>query len=349
LSFVVGLMVVVKRSGEDDDGEIMELDAGSPFTRSPSDLMPPPRKRAHNSPLPNYSFASPSWDNFGSPNGQSPTGYSPGGYTNGVNTSTSPFNNHSHFLSPKSERSPGMSERSPAMSVDFLLNDDPDACNMPKPDSTKNESPFNPEAFFNPELPFNAKLISPTIPPVTRTPPPIQSIPPMWREIEYHLSDESDLDSDIEEIIRPTSTNTLIRGAKRRRLNDIDPDVNRVVGDYNELQMYHFYEYTTCPILSCKNASGENPWRDDLIARAATSPGAVALKHALFAMTSFHMKLYGMEPERNGDRGQFHTNLACQSLIKTMNQGMTFDENNIAALLVLSFSEVSPPWQKIDV
>jgi hypothetical protein len=178
---------------------------------------------------------------------------------------------------------------------------------------------------------------------VTRTPPPIQGIRNFFPDFEFHPSDESDNEDDIEELPRTSSTDLQAPSPKRRRLNYQTPsDVYTFGLHHDELYMWDFYDHVTCKILSCKNAKGENPWRDDLICRAQ-SQSVEALKHALFAMTSFHMKLYGVDdPDRMADRGLFHTNLAFQSLIKRMKAGVEFDENDIAAMLVLSFSEVIP-------
>src|ERR1700737_3007074 len=161
---------------------------------------------------------------------------------------------------------------------------------------------------------------------LTRTPSPIKGIMPMYKEIEYHDSDKSsddddDDDDDVEELSRsrPSFSDSITRSSKRRRI-DAGPDPNAYSFDlpHDELQMWDFYNHVTCKILSCKNAQGENPWRDDLIIRAQESS---ALKHSLFAMTSFHMKLYGVDdPFKMADRGIHHTNVAIRSLINKMKE-----------------------------
>jgi len=169
----------------------------------------------------------------------------------------------------------------------------------------------------------------------------------MFREYEFHPSDESDVEDedDVEELPRADledSVDMLIRSPKRRRLNSfVSSDSSVLHLPHDELQMWDFYDKVTCSILSCKNAAGENPWRDDLIGRSMQSD---ALKYALFAMTSFHMKRYRPDEEWTmANYGLSHTNSSFQALRKVMNDGLAFDENNIAAMLVLSFSQVNSP------
>lgn len=114
----------------------------------------------------------------------------------------------------------------------------------------------------------------------------------------------------------------------------------------HEIRMWNFYDKFTCQIMSCKNAKGENPWRDDLIPRALHSE---PLKHALFAMTSFHMK---QRQSAEGARismcwGLNHTNAAFRALRTRLNNGLAIDENVIAAMLVLSFSQVFFTYEQI--
>lgn len=190
---------------------------------------------------------------------------------------------------------------------------------------------------------------------VTRTPPPLTALPPLWKEIEFHPSDESDNEDDndavfqdfldIEEIPRhDPESNALIPAPKRRRLNSHVPsDSYDLHLPHLEMEMWDFYDRVTATILSCKNATGENPWRDDLIQRAMVSD---PLKHALFALTSFHMKRYRpQEAWARSNTGLSYTNTAFRGLRQVLTDQKAFvDENNIAAMLVLSFSQVAYPF-----
>jgi hypothetical protein len=195
--------------------------------------------------------------------------------------------------------------------------------------------------------------VNPMPMPVTRTPPPLTALPPLWKEIEFHPSDESDNEEEddaiqdldeIEEIPRGyRECDALVPATKRRRLNSyVSSDAYELHLPYHELEMWDFYDKITCPILSCKDAPSENPWRDDLIQRAMVSD---PLKHALFAMTSFHMKRYRPhEAWARSNSGLSHTNTAFRALRQVLTNGKAFaDENNIAAMLVLSFSQVPHP------
>jgi hypothetical protein len=179
-----------------------------------------------------------------------------------------------------------------------------------------------------------------SVPEVTKTPPPLQGIQPMWPDYVLSPSDESGEEEDIEDIPRYEDSE-LIRSPKRRRLNSyVSSDVYNFHLPHEELRMWDFYDKVTCKILSCKNAERENPWRDALIVRAKDSD---PLRHALFAMTRFHMKRYlPQESWQMANLGLSHTNASFQALHKVMNDGLVFDENNIAAMLVLSFSQVIP-------
>ena len=298
--------LATKRSEDDDISEFMDHEFRPEYARSPAELMPPPRGPIqHPSP-----FVTPfQWDS--GTNG-SPTG-------NGL-SNTSPFNN---IVSPRSN------ELSP-MTIQSLL------CN-----------PSDPNVYTPPQYDTKAEPATPilkSLPPVSRTPPPLPGIPSLWN-YEFHESDEScneeedEEDEEIEEITRNYTENyDLVRSPKRRRLNSFSSDVYDLHLPREELRMWDFYDKVTCKILSCTNATGENPWRDDLIARACYS---APLKHALFAMTSFHMKRY--QPDEAwalANTGLSHTNATFQALRIAMNDGSVFDENNIAAMLVLSFSQV---------
>jgi hypothetical protein len=310
--------LATKRSEDDDMSEFMDHEFRPEYARSPAELMPPPRGPPQH-PSPSILGTPPQWDipNFGSSNG-----------VNGI-SNTSPYNN---FASPRS------SESSP-MTIQALL------CN-PAPD-----------VYTPPQYDIKADPATPilkSIPPVSRTPPPLPGIPSLWN-YEFHESDESNNeeddqeDSQIEEITRNYTENyDLVRSPKRRRLNSFSSDVYDLQLPREELRMWDFYDKVTCKILSCTNAAGENPWRDDLIQRAGHS---APLKHALFAMTSFHMKRY--QPDEAwalANTGLSHTNATFQALRSAMCDGSVFDENNIAAMLVLSFSQVySPFWMVVMV
>jgi hypothetical protein len=178
--------------------------------------------------------------------------------------------------------------------------------------------------------------------PVTKQPPLISGLDLFaWPDIQLDPSDESSEEEEIQIIPRYDDTE-LIRSPKRRRLNTgISADVYNFNLPHDEMRMWDFYEKMTVKILSCKNATGENPWRDDLISRAAHSE---PLKHALFAMTRFHMKRHiPGEAWQMATMGLNHTNASFQALHKAMNNGLAFEENNIAAMLVLSFSQVLNP------
>jgi Fungal specific transcription factor domain len=179
------------------------------------------------------------------------------------------------------------------------------------------------------------------MPLVTRTPPPI-AMPIMYNDFEYHTSDESaaENDSDVEELPRSTfqSSEELIRSPKRQKLNHPGHSDSHLHLPFNEIELWDFYNKVTCPVLSCKDARGENPWRDELITRAMDSD---PLKHALFAMTSFHMKRYRPNEEwSRANAGLGHTNASFLALRKVLSSGQAFDDNNVAAMLVLSFSQV---------
>jgi len=264
---------------------------------------------------------SPSWNDFASPNN---------GHTNGYTFNTTPrFND-----SPASNGS----NLSP-MSINSLLCESRDPIYTPP--KTEHISHGTENSFVFDPAPTTIE------PPVlhTRTPPPLSGIAPLWQEIEYHPSDESadeDDDPEIEEISRRSEdTEALIPSPKRRRLNSLvsSDAYNLHMLPHDELLMWDFYDKVTCKILSCENAVGENPWRDDLISRAQQSD---PLKHALFAMTRFHMKRYQTDDSWTmATHGLNHTNLSFRALREAMNDGKAFaDENNIAAMLVLSFSQV---------
>lgn len=301
----------MKRSEDDDLTELMMMDHdGRPeYSRSPAQLMPPPRGPSqYNSPFSLNNFSSPGWpSNFdlGSPNG----------FTNGFSTN-SPLG-----PSPKSDKSP--------MDLESILC--PIGPNIVTPIQFLT-SKLEPEAIL-PEVGPQQEL-------VTKTPPPLQGIQPLWKEIQWNASDESSDDEEVEEIIRDENSE-LVRSPKRRRLNSgLSFDVYNFHDPHDEMRMWDFYDTVTCKILSCKNAQGENPWRDDLISRARDSD---PLKHALFALTRFHMKRYVPgESWEMSNLGLSHTNASFQALHKVMNDGLAFDENNIAAMLVLSFSQVTP-------
>ena len=193
-------------------------------------------------------------------------------------------------------------------------------------------------SYFNP-IPVTASPHQLTSP-VTKQPPLISGLDLFaWPDIQLDPSDESSEEEEIQIIPRYDDTE-LIRSPKRRRLNTgISADVYNFNLPHDEMRMWNFYERMTVKILSCKNATGENPWRDDLISRAAHSE---PLKHALFAMTRFHMKRYQTDDSWTmATHGLNHTNLSFRALREAMNDGKAFaDENNIAAMLVLSFSQV---------
>jgi hypothetical protein len=321
--------VVSKPEDEGNDINDYEFNTKTEYARSPAELMPPPRGPAsHNSPFSITSFGnSPGWNEYSSPNG----------FTNGFNN-TPPYN--SNFLSPRSEPSP-------KMSITSILCDpnDPNVYTPPQyerisPRSDQVQQPVGkiPETAPSP--------IVETVPLVTRTPPPLSFIPVMWKDYEFHPSDESDVeeeDDTIEELPRESfvESDALLPSPKRRRLNSYIPsDSYDLHAPYKEMEMWDFYDKVTCKILSCKNAQGENPWRDDLIQRANASD---PLKYALFAMTSFHMKRYRPnEAWTRSNYGLSYTNAAFRALRQVMHDGKAFaDENNIASMLVLSFSQVS--------
>jgi hypothetical protein len=188
-------------------------------------------------------------------------------------------------------------------------------------------------------------LKPPTPPQPTRTPPPLPFNPPMWAEIPMNPSDESSSDDETEEIPQYDGFE-LVHSPKRRRLNSsLSLDVYHFDFPHEEMRMWDFYTNVTCKILSCKNAAGENPWRDALIGRAVESD---SLKHALFALTRFHMKRHMQDKEQlqqdkasnMSNLGLQHTNASFQALRREINQGLGGGENNIAAMLVLSFSQV---------
>lgn len=204
---------------------------------------------------------------------------------------------------------------------------------------------YTPPQYDNHAVKQEAVVLPVVEPPplVTRTPPPLQFLHPFFADIEYHTSDESDNEPDEEEIEEiptiSTDSDALIRTPKRRRLNSYVPsDAYDLHLPHDELRMWDFYDKVTCKILSCKNASGENPWRDDLIARATAS---APLKHALFALTSFHIKRHQPQDAwAMASYGLNHTNAAFRALHQVMSTSRRFDENNMAAMLVLSFSQV---------
>ena len=318
----------IPRRREDDengDGENLEYVLKGPNSVKRQRVMMSPHQRAtshHGSPFASFQMGrSPSWNDFASPNN---------GHTNGYTFNTTPrFND-----SPASNGS----NLSP-MSINSLLCESRDPIYTPP--KTEHISHGTENSFVFDPAPTTIE------PPVlhTRTPPPLSGIAPLWQEIEYHPSDESadeDDDPEIEEISRRSEdTEALIPSPKRRRLNSLvsSDAYNLHMLPHDELLMWDFYDKVTCKILSCENAVGENPWRDDLISRAQQSD---PLKHALFAMTRFHMKRYQTDDSWTmATHGLNHTNLSFRALREAMNDGKAFaDENNIAAMLVLSFSQV---------
>jgi len=315
-------LVLGKQTEDDEFGDTLaEQDIKPECSQSPSETMPPPRGTPQfSSPFTSRFFGhSPSYD-----------GMSPNGGTNSLFTMNSPLN---AIYSPP--RSVGNSP----MDLATMLCDPtiPGVHTPPLYDAPWTRDLLKIDAITTSAPPK-------FVPQVTRTPPPIGVIPPMYREYEFHSSDESEAEEegDVEELPRASfeDSNDLIPNPKRRRLNSYVPsDTSSLHLPLDELRMWDFYDKMTCSILSCKNAVGENPWRDDLIGRAMQSD---ALKHALFAMTSFHMKRYSPDEEwAMANYGLNHTNSSFQALRKVMNDGLAFDENNIAAMLVLSFSQVS--------
>jgi hypothetical protein len=312
-----------KRLDDDDyPDSIADQDFKQEYALSPSEMMPPPNSSVQfNSSFPNHLYSgSPAYD-----------GFILNGFTNGFLSSNSPRPNL--FASPRSDNA------SP-MSIASLLNED----NSPHSFFTNTQfgSPPKKETANKPDV--LAIPASPRTIPLTRTPPPIPFIHPIYPEYEFHDSDESEKEEeeeDIEDIYSQAEDSLgLIRSPKRRRLNSYIPgDAASLHLPLAESRMWNFYTKVTSTILSCKNADGENPWRDDLVQRAMESD---ALKHALFAMTSFHLKRHMPEEEWSmANYGLSHTNLSFQALRKVLNDGVAFDENNIAAMLVLSFSQVS--------
>jgi len=317
---VANFLAAGKRAEDDEFPEsVADQEFKTEYALSPSEMMPPPGPSVQfNSPFSNHPF-SPSYDNiFGN------------GITNGFlsGTGTSPRPNLP-YSSPRSDNA------SP-MSIASLLNEDHDNAF-----SFQFGSPPKKDTLNRSEMASTISTQPKSVPQVTRTPPPIPFLHPIYREYEFHDSDESENDdeNDIEEIPRPEDSLDLIRSPKRRRLNSYVPsDTASLHLPTDELRMWDFYSKVTSTILSCKNAAGENPWRDDLVARAMESD---ALKHALFAMTSFHLKRHMPGEERSmANYGLSHTNSSFRALRKVMNDGLAFDENNIAAMLVLSFSQV---------
>lgn len=293
--------LATKRSEDEDLTDLMmDHDPRPDYGRSPTQLMPPPRGPMFHSPFASHSSGSPVW-NFDS---SSPNGFS----------MSSPLN-----PSPKSD------PNSPMHLQNILCASAP-GVQMPLQYETDKRDSVMP-------------IIEETKP-VTKTPPPVEPLPPMWHEIIFHPSDESGDDEEVEEIPRHEDSE-LLRSPKRRRLNSgMSFDVYNLHLPHDELRMWDFYDTVTCKILSCKNAAGENPWRDDLIVRARQSD---PLKHALFALTRFHMKRHlPGEAWQMANLGLNHTNSSFQALHKVMNEGLAFDENNIAAMLVLSFSQGIP-------
>ena len=313
-----------------------EFNVKQEYSRSPAELMPPPTRgpATHNSP-----FSTTSWGNSPSRNEHG----SPNGFANGFNN-TPPYNNY--FSSPRSEPSP-------KMSITSILCDpnDPNVYTPPQYEHISNRT----EQVTQPveTTPISNTVVVEAPPLVTRTPPPLPFIPMLWKDFEYHPSDESDIDEgedDVEELARESfvESDALMPSPKRRRLNTHVPsDAYDIHAPYREMEMWDFYDKVTCKILSCKNAQGENPWRDDLIQRSSVSD---PLKHALFAMTSFHMTRY--RPDEAWSRSNYglsYTNAAFRALRQVMNDGKAFaDENNIAAMLVLSFSQVVPSERRAN-
>ena len=371
LNLTLRSLSVVAKPEIEDGSETMEfefrVDLSSNSAKSLSDLMPPPTRSSHDHSSP---YSTPSIPSNPSLGGSPWNEYSasPRGFPSILSNHTPPYN--STLLSPRSDPSP-------RISIHSMLCDPTDP-NVFTPPEYQAKTPQVPtpiviEAFTNPVatssiFPAPAPTGSPigtasSIPVqpvvknampmlVTRTPPPLTALPPLWKEIEFHPSDESDNEDenaneefeDIEEIRRDTAGESdalVLPATKRRRLNSHVPsDAYDLHLPYHEMELWDFYDKITCTILSCKNAQGENPWRDDLIQRAMVSD---PLKHALFAMTSFHMKRYrSQEAWTRSNAGLNYTNSAFRALRKVLTDGKAafVDENNIAAMLVLSFSQV---------
>ena len=308
---------------EDDTNEQMDLEPKTELANSPTQPMPPPpRNLQHNT----SQFVFPTrWDNYGS---SKPF---PNGFVH-----TPPYN--APFVSPKSEPSP-------KMSILAMLCDptDPNVFTPPQYDTKSENTPIV-SSDLPPDPPKTVVITREPVNLVTRTPPPLTTVPPLYKEFEIpdDSSDEDQDDHEIEVIPR-SDADMLVPSSKRRRLNNYVPNDSYDIHilPQEELRWWDFYDKTTCRILSVKNSQGENPWRDDLIARAQ---GSEPLKHALFALSSFHIKRY--YPDTNdvwqmANVGIHHTNQAFHALYKVMNDKKAFyDENNIAAMLVLSFSQV---------
>jgi hypothetical protein len=313
------LQLATKRSEDGDLTELMMMDHDGPpdFTQSPAQLMPPPRGLSqYSSPLPTHTFQSPGWGYEFSPPNEFTTGFS-------MNSPVGP--------------SPPRSDNSPMTIVNILCPSGPGVFTPPQYDTRKPENVMPEAAMLD--------LKPPAPPQPTRTPPPLPFNPPMWAEIPMNPSDESSSEDETEEIPQYDGFE-LVHSPKRRRLNSsLSHDVYHFGLPPEELRMWDFYTNVTCKILSCKNAAGENPWRDALIGRAVESD---SLKHALFALTRFHMKRHMQDKEQlqqdkasnMSNLGLQHTNASFQALRREINQGLGGGENNIAAMLVLSFSQV---------
>lgn len=321
---------MVKRPEDEDGGEAIDFEFKPESARTSAQLMPPPPRGVahHKTPIANYTFGnSPSRNDFGSPNG----------FVNGI-----------HRHSPLTNSSRSSTSASP-MSIASLLNDTPEMFASPQhePGAAKTGQVQTELVGI---IPMASSYPMPPAPLVTRTPPPLSGPEVFWQEIELHPSDESDVDEvDVEELPREAfnDSNALIPSPKRRRLNSYIPSDTFLHEPLEQLELWDFYDKVTCGILSCKNAQGENPWRDELIARSKASE---PLKHALFAMTSFHKMQH--QPEQEWPMAKYgigHTNAAFRALRQVMDDGKAFsDESNIAAMLVLSFSQVfsQPPKKK---
>jgi len=326
---------------EDDRNDILELDSKRDLPHKPASAMMPPPPRApsqHNSPYNLKNSPSSSWIDTDSPNS----------FLNGI------LNGYTFPIKTPPESGP-----SPRIDVSSLLCD-------PNEPGVYTPSQYTPSHYTSASSRTDPSPIesSQTSKPVvqrdpdpieliTRTPPPLSGILPLWTEIELHSSDESDNedanedeDGDIEEI---SSDSLILSPSKRRRLSSfVSSDSYDIpLFPHEEMRIWHFYDKITATILSCKNDA--NPWRDELIGRAMASQ---PLKESLFALTSFHIKRY--QPLDAKDKwamsrsGLDHTNRAFQALYRVMeDRKAVLDENNIAAMLVLSFSQVFHPPKAI--
>jgi len=192
---------------------------------------------------------------------------------------------------------------------------------------------------------LNARPGTVTIPPLSIPTSAVELSPVMDHSFLTEMVQETNLEDDVEEIIRePQMTDSWGRGPLLRmsRSSTTSPMSMRedpfnkiyrqpeVQAGSPEMLMLRF-DKQTCGILSVKDGPTENPWRTLVWPLARDSP---ALYHAIASMTAFHTSKE--KPALRVD-GMEHMRRSIRSLATGIEKMRT--DTALATTLVLAFSE----------